>query len=260
VAYYVMGAERWRYADTLEAVTAYHEPYFLDSAGYANDVFTAGSLGLTPGKGQPDTYRYDPRDTSGPEVDAEAWTHGGSLIDQSVTLALRGRQLVYHSAPFEEDTELSGFFELVAWIAIDCPDTDLYASVHEIALDGSSIRLSTDAIRARYREGLRAAKLIRTLEPLRYDFERFTFVSREIRRGHRLRLIVAPIGRLTETTFSQKNFNGGGVVSEESAADAMPVTVRLFHDAAHPSALHIPWGQPVALGERAVLLSQLDRD
>jgi uncharacterized protein len=260
VAYYVMGAERWRYADTLEAVTAYHEPYFLDSAGNANDVFTAGSLGLTPGKGQPDTYRYDPRDTSGPEVDAEAWTHGGSLIDQSVTLALRGRQLVYHSAPFEEDTELSGFFELVAWIAIDCPDTDLYASVHEIALDGSSIRLSTDAIRARYREGLRAAKLIRTLEPLRYDFERFTFVSREIRRGHRLRLIVAPIGRLTETTFSQKNFNGGGVVSEESAADAMPVTVRLFHDAAHPSALHIPWGQPVALGERAVLLSQLDRD
>ncbi len=31
VAYYVMGAERWRYADTLEAVTAKSLPYYLDS-------------------------------------------------------------------------------------------------------------------------------------------------------------------------------------------------------------------------------------
>jgi uncharacterized protein len=249
VAYYVMGAERWRYADTLEAVTARHVPYFLDSTTNAIDVFTSGSLGALPGKGQPDTYTYDPRDTDGPEVDAEAQTHGGSLTDQRVTVALHGRQLVYHSAPFEHDTELSGFFKFSAWIAIDCPDTDLYVSVHEITLDGSSIRLSTDAIRARYREGLRRAKLIRTTEPLRYDFERFTFVSRRIKRGHRLRLIVAPTGRLIETTFSEKNFNGGGVVAQESEADARPVTVRLLHDGAHPSALHIPLGRSEGPGE-----------
>jgi predicted acyl esterase len=95
-----------------------------------------------------------------------------------MTLALRGRQLVYHSAPFSDDAEISGFFQLTAWIAIDCPDTDLYVSVHEICLDGGSIRLSTDAMRARYREGLRAPKLIHTIKPLRYDFSRFTFVSR----------------------------------------------------------------------------------
>jgi uncharacterized protein len=249
----VMGAERWRYADTLESVTARHVSYFLDSTTNAIDVFTSGSLRAVPGKGHPDTYTYDPRDTDGPEVDAEVRTHGGSLIDQSVTLALRGRQLVYHSAPFGKDAELSGFFKFSAWIAIDCPDTDLYVSVHEIALDGSSIRLSTDAIRARYRKGLRRATLTRTREPLRYDFERFTFVSRLIKQSHRLRLIVAPVGRLIETTFSEKNFNGGGVVAEESEADARPVTVRLFHDEAHPSALHIPWGRPEGLGEPGVL-------
>jgi predicted acyl esterase len=235
----------------LEAITACHEPYFLDSTANANDVFAAGSLGAVPGKGQPDTYTYDPRDTDGPEVDAEARTHGGSLIDQRVTFALRGRQLVYHSAPFQQDRELSGFFTFSAWIAIDCPDTDLYVSVHEIALDGSSIRLSTDAIRARYREGLRKARLIRTAEPLRYDFERFTFVSRQIKRGHRLRLILAPMGRLIETTFAERNFNGGGVVAEESAADARPVTVRLFHDDVYPSALHVPLARtesPAELG------------
>jgi predicted acyl esterase len=170
-----------------------------------------------------------------------------------LTLALCGKQLVYHSAPFSADAEITGFFKLSAWIAIDCPDADLYVSIHEIGLDGASIRLSTDAIRARYREGLRTSKLIRTREPLRYDFERFTFISRQVKRGHRLRLIIAPIGRLIDTTFVQKNFNGGGVVAEESAQDARAVTVSLFHDSAHPSVLHVPLGWAESEGERGAM-------
>jgi putative CocE/NonD family hydrolase len=240
VAYYVMGAETWRYADTIEQVTASHEAYFLDSPGHASDVFAAGSLSDATGSGPPDQYVYDPRDTHGPEVDAEALTSGGSLVDQRLTFALRGKALVYHSAPFTADTEVSGFFRLRAWIAIDRPDTDVYVSVDEIDEEGGSIRLSTDAIRARYREGLRHPRLIATLAPLRYDFERFTFVSRRIKRGHRLRLVIAPMGRLIEATFAQKNYNTGGVVAEESAQAALPVTVSVLHDAAHPSALYVP--------------------
>jgi putative CocE/NonD family hydrolase len=249
VAYYVAGAERWRYTDTLEEVTARHETYFLDSAGSANDVFSSGALGRAPAKGTPDTYTYDPRDTHGPEVEAEACADGKSLVDQSLIFALYGKQLIYHSAPFEQDTEISGFFKLHAWISIDCPDTDFYVSVHEIGLDGNSIRLSTDALRARYREGPRTQKLIATREPLRYDFEHFTFVSRQIKRGHRLRLVLAPLGRLIEGTFVQKNYNGGGIVAEESVEDARPVTVTLFHDDAHPSALHVPLGRAISVDE-----------
>lgn len=244
VAYYVMGAERWRYADTLEAATDRHVAYFLQSTGNATDVLCAGTMALERAEGPPDSYTYDPLDVKAPEIDAEAHIDGASLVDQSVTFALRGKQLVYHSAPFAEDIEVTGFFKLIAWISIDCPDTDLYVSVHEIGLDGSSIRLSADAIRARYREGIRKPKTIQTREPLRYDFERFTFVSRRVRRGHRLRLIVAPMGRLIDFTFAQKNFNGGGIVSDESSKDARAVTVTLFHDEAHPSALFVPLGQP----------------
>lgn len=244
VAYYVMGAEQWRYAETLEEATAHYETYFLDSAGNANDVFSSGFLSAAPGTGHSDAYTYDPRETHGPEVEAEALADGGSLVDQSVTMALHNKQLIYHSEPFEEDAELSGVFRLSVWIAINCPDTDLYASVHEIARDGSSIRLSTDAIRARYREGLRTPRLICTTAPLRYDFLRFTFASRLIKRGHRLRLIVAPMGRLVETTFAEKNYNGGGIVADETIEEARPVTVRLFHDPAYPSALYVPIGRP----------------
>jgi putative CocE/NonD family hydrolase len=243
VAWYVMGAERWRYADTLAEVTAWQQPWFLDSAANAHDVFCSGSLGTAPAKGEPDWYTYDPRDVHGLEVDAEARSDGESLVDQSGMLALCGRQLVYHSSPFERDTEISGFFRLCAWIAIDCPDTDFYVSVHEICLDGSSIRLSTDAIRARYRGGLRASMLVHTDAPLLYTFDRFTFVSRQMKRGHRLRLVIAPTGRLLGMSFTQKNYNAGGVVAEESAKDGRAVTVKLFHDESHPSVLYVPLGR-----------------
>jgi putative CocE/NonD family hydrolase len=245
VAYYVMGAERWRYANSLKDITAEVKTYYLDSKQNAADVLAAGTLGEGQGTGQPDAYTHSPGETFGIEVELEARADGLSLVDQGMTFALCGRQLVYHTEPFKHDTEISGFFALSAWIAIDCPDTDFYVSVYEICLDGSSVRLSTDAIRARYREGVRFARIIETNEPLRYEFERFTFVSRQIKRGHRLRLVIAPIGRLIEATFAEKNYNNGGVVAEGTADSSRPVTVRLFHDHIHPSALHVPLGHPV---------------
>jgi uncharacterized protein len=244
VAYYVTGAECWRYADSLEEVTVSAQCLYLDSAGAAaDDILSAGLLGPTPGGGPPDQYLYGPRDPGDAVLDAVERCNGGSLTDQSVLLTLRGKCLVYHSAPFEADTEISGFFELSAWIAIDCPDTDFYVSVYEIDTQGTAIRLSMDAMRARYREGLRVPKLVETREPLLYEFSRFTFVSRRVRRGQRLRLVIAPIGRVIETAFVEKNNNAGGVVCEETAAEARAVTVRVFHDLGRRSVLRIPVGR-----------------
>jgi uncharacterized protein len=243
VAYYVMQAERWQYADSLDEVTRGFQKLYLDSRSNADDVFCSGTLAPERGGGLPDAYVYDPRDTGGPQIDAEERVVASSLVDQSLVLALRGKHVVYHSAPFKQDTEVSGFFKLSAWIAIDCPDTDLYASVFVISQNGGSVRLGTDAIRARYREGLRQPRLIRTRDPLRYDFEHFPFISRLVRREERLRLVLAPMGRLIQGNFAQKNYNGGGIVAAESIKDARPVRVRVFHDSEHPSALFVPLGR-----------------
>jgi putative CocE/NonD family hydrolase len=238
VAYYVMGAEKWRYADTLDAVTAETPAWYLDSAGSAGDVLASGSLGAgTPGKGKPDGYTYDPRDVSSAAV--ESAVDPSSLVDQRLVYAARGKQLVYHSAPFDADTEISGFFRLSAWLAIDQPDTDFQVNVYEVRADGSSVLLTTDIMRARYRENPREPKLIATRAPLRYDFERFTFVSRQVAKASRLRLVVAPINSM----YVEKNYNTGGTVAEESVKDARVVTVKLYHDKSHPSALYVPLGQ-----------------
>jgi putative CocE/NonD family hydrolase len=239
VAYYVMGAEKWRYADTLEGVTARSETLFLQSKVNPTDVFKSGALTAEqPSRSGPDHYVYDPRDVSHAAIERNVDPEDRS--DQRMAHLHVGKQLVYHSEPFAADTEVSGFFRLSAWLAIDQPDTDFYASVYEIDLHGRGLLLTNDFIRARYRESLREERLIDTPEPLRYDFERFMFVSRLIRTGHRLRLIIGP----GNSIYRQKNYNTGGVIVKESMKDARVVNVKLFHDEAHPSALYVPIGKP----------------
>ncbi len=261
VAYYVMGAEKWRYADALDAITAERRPYYLTSTGDAADVFASGALSATPARGGSDRYQYDPRDRSSAEPES---TPAPALTDQRLIYTQTGKHLVYHTEPFAQATEISGFFKLSAWIAIDQPDTDFSATVHEIRPDGSSILLTSDLLRARYRESFRQPKLIRTREPLRYDFDRFTFVAREVRRGSRLRLVIAPINSI----YWEKNYNSGGKVANETLRDARAVTVTLYHDRTHPSALYVPLGQPEASHDtfvgwaqaRAIPLQTFDSD
>jgi predicted acyl esterase len=169
----------------------------------------------------------------------EATTDSESRTDQRMLHASIGKRLVYHSAPFEQDVEISGFFRFSAWLAIDRPDTDFRAAVYEVALDGSALQLAVDSLRARYRTGAREPALIETEEPLHYSFESFTFVARRLAKGSRLRLVFGPI----DSIYSERNYNSGGVVAEESIKDARPVTVRLFHDEQRPSILHVPFGQ-----------------
>jgi uncharacterized protein len=236
VAVYVMAADEWRYLDRLEQATTRSECLYLHSSANPDDVFHSGHLTASPANGGPDHYVYDPHDIRHAAI--ESSIDPGSLADQSMVHAATGKQLIYHSRPFETDIEITGFFTLTVFLAIDRADTDFGATVYEIALDGSSVLLSTDTLRARYRESVREEKLVRTRDPLRYDFERFTFVSRRLLRGHRLRLSIGPL----HSIYLQKNYNSGGVVSEESIQHARPVSVSLFHDGAHPSALYVPIG------------------
>lgn len=237
VAYYVTGVDEWRYADTLDAVTARHQEYFLASdGGRANDVYASGRLETGTGRRSgSDRYVYDPLDVSAAADDA-ADESGSELTDQRALLRRHGKHLVYHTAPFEKDTDIAGFFRLSAWLKLDQRDTDFSVDVYAIAPDGSSLFLTNDVMRARHRESLREARLVTPGAVERYDFRSFTFVARQLRRGSRLRLVFGPIN-----TFNlQKNYNSGGDVNAEGARDARTVTVELLHDARHPSALYVP--------------------
>lgn len=243
VAYYALGdgGGQWHYCRSLAAVTAAMQPVYLASIhGTANDVFATGSLqiGKPDGTHPFDRYVYRPL-----EVESSPWNPTGddendpnSLTSIRELLASSGKLMVYQTPAFDRDLELAGFLKLSAWIAIDQADTDIAATVYAIMPDGRSELLSTDMLRARYRHSLRVASFVKPGLIEKYDFDHFAFIARSLAKGSRLRLVIGPVN----SPNWEKNYNSGGVVADESGKDARTVTVTLYHDPHHPSALYLP--------------------
>jgi predicted acyl esterase len=119
---------------------------------------------------------------------------------------------------------------------MDVPDTDFEVLLYEILPGGGSVQLTGDSLRARYRESTRKAALVAPGEIVKYEFHGFTFFSRRMAKGSRLRLML----RSPNSIQLEKNYNSGGVVAKESGRDARTAHIAIYHDAAHPSALELP--------------------
>lgn len=239
VAYYVVGAEQWKYADSLESISNAKKTMYLRSAGAAGDIFHSGSLSeATSGGAVSDSWTYDPLDTRPGAAEPDDEPNG--LTSQRAVLNLFGEGVVYHSELFDEATEISGFAKLTVWLQMDVPDTDLEADLYEILPDGGSVQLTGATMRARYRESLREAKPVPAGKIEKYMFDNFTFFSRQVGKGSRLRLVIRSIN----SPGAEKNYNSGGVVAAETGKDAKTAHITLVHDADHPSALELPIVKP----------------
>jgi putative CocE/NonD family hydrolase len=239
VAYYVTGAEEWKYADSLEDIGRNPTPYYLTSAGNAaSSVFQSGSLTTAePKSTAPDEWTYDPLDTRPGKIEPES----GDYTDQFEAINLDGRGAVYHTAPFAQDTEISGFPGLSLWLTLDVPDSDIQVTLAEITREGKSIALDDEMLRLRYRDSRSEPKLLTPGQPTRVDFTRFRFMSRRVAAGSRIRLVVSS----PNTIQFQKNYNSGGVVAKESAKDAQTAHVKLLHEPGHWSMLSLPVVRPM---------------
>jgi predicted acyl esterase len=102
--------------------------------------------------------------------------------------------------------------------------------------DGKSIQLTGDQLRARYRDSPGSEKLVKPGEIIRYEFDAFTFFSRRIAKGSRLRLVL----NSPNSIYTEKNYNSGGVVADESGKDARTAHITLYHDSEHASFLELP--------------------
>jgi putative CocE/NonD family hydrolase len=236
VAYYVVGAgaENWKYADSLESISSETRTLYLGSNGNAESVFRSGTLSEKPGAAAAaDKWTYDPLDTR--PGDAEVEDDAG-LTSQRDVMNTYGNGAIYHSEPFAESTEVTGFLKLNIWLAMDVPDTDLEADVYEVSPNGDSVFLTNASMRARYRESSRQEKLVTPGKTEKYVFDNFTFFSRRIAKGSRLRLFI----HCPNNTALEKNYNGGGIVAQETAKDAKTAHITLVHEADHPSTLELP--------------------
>jgi len=244
VAYYLLAAGNsgakgeWKYADSLETLTANPRTFYLNSkSGDANGVFRSGTLTVEQPKEGTDRYTYDPLDTGrGENVEGVEDNQKTAAIDQRYALSIGPDGLVYHTDPLPNEMPLVGCPSVTLWVSLDTPDTDLSADLYEIQPDGTSIALWNDVRRLRYRESLRQEKLVKPGEIVKCDFNPGLFVARRLMKGSRLRLIISS----PNSIFLQKNYNSGGAVAQETAKDARTAHVQVYHDAAHASAVQLP--------------------
>jgi len=261
IMYYMAGAEQWRGGDSLDEIIGEPRRWFLSSQGGANDIFHSGDLGETPADTPSDRFVADPFDFDiiKLELGKRSWPRphkeGTSLTfpdpirglhlqiagedptDQAFAYNLNGQGVIYHSAPLQQDFEIAGFPQLDLWLTLDAPDTDLIALLSEILPeDGDSILIWSNMLRLRYRDSWREPVLAEPGVPFSARFTMPKFMSRRLRKGSRLRLVI----RSPASIQFQKNLNSGKEVADERPEDARRCTVQVLHEPGRQTVLTLP--------------------
>lgn len=144
--------------------------------------------------------------------------------------------LVFDSAPLEQDQEVTGSITAEIYLSCDCPDTDLWVKLLDVAPDGGVFNLMSpglDVLRASYRDPEEGRQL---LEPDRIYLLRLDrlMTSHVYRAGHRIR---AQISTAFSPHFS-RNLHTGEL--ETASGSTRKARVRIHHDGEHPSRIVLP--------------------
>jgi len=234
VAYFMLGADEWRYAKSLAAASSGKEVtlFLSDSSGTPKDVFHSGRLLRKPNAQEPPAgILSDPHEL--PELEVAKYAANEDLTSQF--RAYQKRAVNFHSDPFLQDTEVAGHMRLMLQCAADAPDFDLWAQVLMVLPDGTAVRLGEDVRRARFRTSQFKEELLKPGQMIEIPFE-FLWLARRIPAGARLRLTIAPLN----SPNYQKNFNSGGRLGYEKIEDARIANIKIFHDAKRASRLTLP--------------------
>lgn len=233
VRIFVMGKNVWRDEDDWPLARAVSTRYFLHSQGKANSRSGDGTLNTKPPASEPaDKYVYDPENP--------VPTHGGMMpndnapagpVDQS-TLESRSDILVYTTPAFEKDTEVTGSVSLELYVSSSAVDTDFTGKLVDVSPNGTALNLAEGILRARYRNSLEKAELMKPGETYKLTLD-LGATSNVFLAGHKLRVEVAS----SSYPRFDRNLNTG---AGPEATAAVKATNVIHHDQDHLSALIVP--------------------
>ncbi len=237
IAYFVGGAEEWRYADKLEEIADERRMFYLSAkSDEAYEVFRSGHLVDAPNDGETShRFKSDPLDTSPADLTDIDWNAIRDGVLRSTAPAYMPETLVFHSPPMVDGLTLAGQMHLKLYLEMDTPDADIFVTVYAIFPDGKPLYLGGDVVRARFRDGLKP-QLVTRGEVQAYTFENFLWNAWALPAGTRLRLTVGPYN----DPSAQKNYNSGGKLGFETGDDARVAQIKLHHNSEYPSVLELP--------------------
>jgi putative CocE/NonD family hydrolase len=141
--------------------------------------------------------------------------------------------LVYTTAPFASDFEVTGPVSLELFVRSSAVDTDFTGKLVDVAPDGTATNLTDGILRARYRDSMEKPSLMvpGTVYRIRVDL---WSTANVFLAGHRLRLEVS------SSNFPHFDRNPNTGASPEAPGPLVPATNTVLHDPEHPSALVLP--------------------
>jgi putative CocE/NonD family hydrolase len=233
VRYFVMGVNEWRDSPVWPPQGMTPTPLYLRSGGAANSRLGDGRLSWdAPPQDEPDDAYDSSPERPVPFLTPSTSSQIGGPDDYSA-VELRGDVLVYTSEPLTEPLQLVGPVRLVLHATSSAPDTDFTGKLVDVHPTGFAQRLCDGMVRARYREGFDAARLLEPGEIVEYDIDLW-HTSHVFLPGHRLRVEVA------SSAFPKydRNLNTGEPLTTSTRMQTAAQVVH--HDAARPSHLVVP--------------------
>jgi putative CocE/NonD family hydrolase len=231
--YFLTGVNEWRDSDRWPP-GGVEASWFLDSGGRANAIGGDGSLSTSPPTAEArDTFLYDPDDpvVTFPAVNPFLFEDDPPL--DHTYLGSRDDVLFYTSAPMEDALTIAGRPSVVLYASSDAPDTDWFASLHDVHPTGSSVLLGGGRLRARFRTSLEVEELMAPGQVYEFGFE-LRSCAHTFRPGHRIRLLVTS----SDFPMYDRNPNTGHPIGQDS--DVRVARNALHYSPARPSRLVLP--------------------
>ncbi len=234
---FLMGRNEWRQFTAWPPAEADMTRWYFHSNGHANADKSDGRLTMDKPSAseKPDHFRYDPAHPLIPAAFESALKAGGD-IDASTGAEPQTRDpqaLVYTSDALPKDVVVAGPIDVHLSAATTARDTDWYAVLEDVGLDGQAQQLCQGIVRARFRSGYQKAAALRANQTESYVIDLWA-TGNVFRAGHKIRVTVSS----SCFPFYDRNLNTG----DNNATTTRMVTAQqtVHHDAAHVSYIVLP--------------------
>ena len=241
VRYFVMGKNTWADADAWPPPEAHATSYYLQSNGKANSatgdgvLSTAAPRSAASAADAADQFIEDPANpvpTLGGQLCCDARHLQVGVQDQRPDEA-RPDVLVYSTPPLAQDLNVTGPVRVELYVSSSAVDTDFVAMLTDVAPDGVAHNIADGVVRMRFRDSLEHPDFIEPGKIYKVTVDLWA-TSNVFLASHKLRLDIAG------SNFPRFDRNLNTQESPETGTEGKSATNRIYHDAAHPSALIIP--------------------
>ena len=190
----------------------------------------------TPGTTQkPNEYVSDPANP----VPYTSGIHGSRnneyMIEDQRFAAQRTDVLSFHTETLADDLTLAGPLTADLFVSTSGTDADFVVKVIDELPDGTQRLVRAEVMRGRFRNSFSKPEAFKPNEPTEVKYE-LPDVLHTFKKGHRLLVQV----QSTWFPLVDRNPQKFVSISQAEAKDFQKATIRIYHDAQHPSALWVP--------------------